>query len=197
MLAGFSFSLLIFRIFATHSVFYGFLIWNLVLSVVPFLISSSLLLSPKIHNRKILLLTASLVWLLFLPNAPYIVTDFLHFKNQNAMPGWFDLLMLTSFSWSGIAFGFVSITDMQKIWEHKFGSRISGIFIFASCMLSGFGIYLGRFLRYNSWDILSHPIDLLTDIPGLLLQLKAIGFSIGYGLFVYLSYRFFKAFARQ
>ncbi|HMI08054.1 MAG TPA: DUF1361 domain-containing protein [Flavobacterium sp.] len=193
----FNFSLLLFRMIVTASIFYGFLIWNLILAGIPFLVTFIIESNPKITQRKSLLLAFSFVWLLFLPNAPYIITDFLHFKGESSMPAWFDILLLTSFSWNGIAFGFLSIIKMQEIWETKFTSQIARLFIFGCCLLSGFGIYLGRFLRYNSWDIISNPIELITDIPMLLFELRAVGFSLGYGLFLFLSYSFFRIHAKK
>lgn len=192
LLALFCFSLIAFRIIFTQQIFYGFLIINLALAIVPFAISMIMQLSPWLAKNKFILLTASLGWLLFLPNAPYIVTDFLHFKKESAMPEWFDVLMLSAFSFSGLAFAFSSMAIVETIWQNRFGQRLANGFIFFSCLLSGFGIFLGRFLRYNSWDILNKPVELFTDLPPLLLQPKAIGFSLGYGLFFFLFYRFFK-----
>ena len=190
-LCAFNFGLIAIRVIATESLFYGFLVWNLILAGVPLIISTWLLENPKACKSKILFLLSA-IWLLFLPNAPYIITDFLHFKTSRGMPEWFDLLLLMSFSWSGIAFGFLSMADMHKIWETRFNAKTGWMFIAACCLLSGFGIYLGRFLRYNSWDIISNPLELITDIPLLLCQLRTIGFSLGYGSFVLLAYSFFK-----
>jgi uncharacterized membrane protein len=192
LLALFSFMLVAFRIIATQRVFYGFLIFNLILAIIPFLIAFVWLITPRLHNNKFLLLLGTAGWLLFLPNAPYLVTDFLHFKKESAMPEWFDVLMLTSFSCSGLAFGFTSLAAMQQLWESRFGKRMAEICIFTGCLLSGLGVYIGRFLRYNSWDILHKPFALVADLPPLLFELKAVGFSIGYGVFFFLFYRIFK-----
>lgn len=191
-LALFSFMLVAFRIIATQRVFYGFLIFNLVLAIIPFLIGLIWLATPRLHANKYLLLSGTVGWLLFLPNAPYIVTDFLHFKKESAMPEWFDVLMLASFSCSGLAFGFTSLAIMQQLWQLRFGTRAAEMCIVAGCLLSGLGVYIGRFLRYNSWDILHRPIALLTDMPPLLFSPNAIGFSVGYGVFFLLFYRIFK-----
>jgi len=191
ILSAFNFGLLAIRIFTTESLFYGFLIWNLILAAAPMIISNWLAENPKACQNKMFFVCTA-IWLLFLPNAPYIITDFLHFKNSDGMPDWFDLLLLMSFSWSGIAFGFLSIAEMHHIWETRFGVKTGWMFIISCCLLSGFGVYIGRFLRYNSWDIVSNPLELLTDIPLLLLQLRTIGFSLGYGVFLLLAYSFFK-----
>jgi len=191
-LAMFSLSLLLFRMVVTESIFYGFLAWNLILAGVPYLVSWYLGENPQLAARKKWLVLFSAIWLLFLPNAPYLITDFLHFKRESDMPEWFDVLLLMSFAWSGIALAFVSMQDMQRHWHCRFGPMVSWILLLAFSLLSGFGIYLGRYLRYNSWDIISDPIALLLDIPPLLFELRSIGFSLGYGAFVFLSYSFFK-----
>lgn len=190
-LAVFNLALLAFRMLVTETLFYGFLIWNLVLAAVPYLVSWYLGENPQLAGRKIPLLLFSALWLLFLPNAPYIITDFLHFKIETGMPEWFDILLLMSFAWNGIVLGFVSMQAMQHFWQKIFGGKISWIFIFGCALLSGFGIYLGRFLRYNSWDIISDPIALVLDIFPLFFELHSVGFSLGYGLFFFLAYIFF------
>lgn len=188
----FNLSLLAFRMTVTHSLFYGFLAWNLVLAAVPNLVSWYLGENPQLTGRKKSVLLFSGIWLLFLPNAPYLITDFLHFKRESNMPEWFDVLLLMSFAWNGIALAFVSMRQMQQHWQNLFGTTVSWVFLLGCSLLSGFGIYLGRFLRYNSWDIVQHPVALLTDMLPLLFELHSIGFSLGYGAFVFLSYSFFK-----
>jgi uncharacterized membrane protein len=188
----FNCALLLFRMMVTESIFYGFLIWNLVLAVVPYLLTYIMLANKSITSKKHLLLPFTAIWLLFLPNAPYIITDFLHLKIEAGMPEWFDILLLASFAFSGLLFGFLSIEAMHGIWQQKYNQKKASIFIFCCCLLSGVGIYLGRFLRYNSWDILINTVALLTDVMMRLLELKAIGFSVGYGLFVFLFYCFIK-----
>lgn len=190
-LVVFNLSLLLFRMTVTDTLYYGFLVWNLILAAVPYLMTWYLGENPQLAKRNWLFVLSG-IWLLFLPNAPYLITDFLHFKRENAMPEWFDILLLMSFAWNGIALGFVSMRDMQRHWDERFGSAVSWYFLVGCSLLSGFGIYLGRFLRYNSWDIISNPIALLTDIPPLAFELHSIAFSIGYGAFVFLAYCFFK-----
>lgn len=192
LLTSFSLSLIAFRIIVTHSIFYGFLIINLALAAVPYLISEFALEFPSVQKNKWKLLATSALWLLFLPNAPYILTDFLHFKRESNMPEWFDVLMLATFTCSGLAFGFSSIATMHNLWKNRFGKKISNAFLISICLLCGLGIFLGRFMRYNSWDLLHRPVEIFTDTFFLLGELKTIGFSIGYGLFLFLFYNFFR-----
>ena len=189
-LAGFSISLLAFRMGVTQTFFYGFLVWNLFLSAVPLYISTWL--SQRKAARLPVPLLFTSIWLLFLPNAPYIITDFLHFRRESQMPGWFDVLLLSSFSMTGIVYGFTSMADMHRIWDKVFGIKAGWLLIFSCAILTGFGIYLGRFLRFNSWDIISDPIDLLISMFQTLDELSAVGFTIGYGIFFFLFYVIFK-----
>lgn len=190
---AFNLVLLAFRMVVTSGIGYGFLVWNLFLSAVPLLISNYLV--GKNASLKVLVLL-SVVWLLFLTNAPYILTDFLHFRNLGKMPAWFDLLLLASFSICGLLFGLMSMARMQSVWEVGFGKKISDWLIPFSAILSGFGIYLGRYERYNTWDVLSDPLQILHDSVLLMTELRAIGFTLGYGTLTLLLYYFLKENAR-
>lgn len=187
-LVAFNCALLAFRMLMTSGIGYGFLLWNLVLSAVPLVVSDYLL---QTDGGKSKVLALSAIWLLFLPNAPYILTDFLHFRHlTQTMPAWFDLLLLASYSISGMLFGLLSMRQMQSVWSKNFG-RISNWLVPFSAILSGFGIYLGRFERYNSWDVFSDPFRLMVDAAGLVVEWRAIGFTIGYGTLLLLVYHFF------
>lgn len=180
------------RIITTHSVFYGFLIWNLFLAGIPFLISTWLTTKPKLHKNAITLILLSVLWLLFLPNAPYIITDFLHLRSTDAVPKWFDVLLLSTYAFSGLLFGFASMLDMHNIWINAYGVIKTKILMFITCLLTAFGVYLGRFLRYNSWDVLSDLPNLIMDTIALSTDLQALTFTILYGLFFYVFYYFFR-----
>ena len=103
-------------------------------------------------------------WLLFFPNAPYILTDLFHLQRNLDMPIWFDLILILSFAWTGLLFGFLSLWDLEKILSTRFKlvyvRSISILMLFAG----SFGIYLGRYLRWNSWDILTEPLNIIYDI---------------------------------
>src|SRR6185503_17284547 len=101
---AFTLSLLIIRILLSNELTYIFLAWNLFLAWIPFALSQKL---SKLNNRwKILFITA--LWLLFLPNAPYIITDFLHLKQRTPIPYWYDILLLFSASLNGLLLGILS-----------------------------------------------------------------------------------------
>jgi uncharacterized membrane protein len=187
---GFCCLLLLARVVHTGSWRYVFLVWNLFLASIPYFIAS------RLHARQdgvsapalALWLTA---WLLFFPNAPYIITDLFHLVPRE-VPLWFDLLLLVSFAWNGLMLGFFSLIDAQEIVSRRFGEAKGWLFSAASIVLCSFGIYLGRYLRWNSWDVLSNPLLLLRDIAEPLLHpsahLQTYGLTFSFSGFLFFSY---------
>jgi uncharacterized membrane protein len=162
------------RVFASATPTFLFLNWNLFLAFIPWALSSLLIIYPKLQEKKLAVITLLGTWLLFFPNAPYILTDLFHLKHVVSMPMWFDLLLILSFAWVGLLFGFMSLWDIEKILKrYLIKSRLKGLLryrfsvpIFSSVLLfiGSFGIYLGRYLRWNSWDIIAEPFALIYDI---------------------------------
>jgi uncharacterized membrane protein len=162
------------RVFASATPTFLFLNWNLFLAFIPWALSSLLIIYPKLQEKKLAVITLLGTWLLFFPNAPYILTDLFHLKHVVSMPMWFDLLLILSFAWVGLLFGFMSLWDIEKILkQYLIKSRLKGLLryrfsvpIFSSVLLfiGSFGIYLGRYLRWNSWDIIAEPFALIYDI---------------------------------
>jgi uncharacterized membrane protein len=113
------------------------------------------------RSKLILILSA---WLLFIPNSFYILTDLFHLHNLNAGHQWFDLTMILSFAWNGILFGILSIRRMEMLLKETKGKWIAGLIICVVMWLNAFGIYIGRFLRFNSWDVLTNPFSLFGEI---------------------------------
>ncbi|MBT4722584.1 DUF1361 domain-containing protein [Candidatus Falkowbacteria bacterium] len=158
----FCFALSIVRVIYTHTNEYLFLNWNLFLAVIPFVITSVLIV--KQVKNKYTLIVAGLVWLLVFPNAPYMITDLYHLGFSDLATLWFDLVLIFSFAWVGLLFGIVSLFDIEKILKNYVNSKINNVVIILIIFLSSFGIYLGRYLRWNSWDIITNPIGLIVDI---------------------------------
>ena len=162
------------RVFASATPTFLFLNWNLFLAFIPWALSSLLIIYPKLQEKKLAVITLLGTWLLFFPNAPYILTDLFHLKHVVSMPMWFDLLLILSFAWVGLLFGFMSLWDIEKILkQYLIKSRLKGLLryrfsipLFSSVLLfiGSFGIYLGRYLRWNSWDIIAEPFALIYDI---------------------------------
>lgn len=144
---------------------YWFLIWNLFLAWVPL---GSALLLWSLHqytpNLRLLQWPLLLGWLLFFPNAPYLVTDFLHLTERQHVPLWYDLLLIFSFAWNGLVLGFTALWIVQEVLTAQYNKGVSLLVVWLTLALSGFGIYVGRFLRWNSWDVLFNPHSLAADL---------------------------------
>jgi len=191
-LLNFSVALILLRILFTGHFTFAFLIWNLILAAVPLFISTLLISFKPLRDKWFLLIPLLVTWLLFLPNAPYIITDLFHLRPRGDAPQWLDLLVILSSALSGLIMFFVSFTQIQQILKNKLNNLLYYTSNFTIILLCGFGIYLGRFLRFNSWDIISQPEPLMFDIIerfiNPLAHPKTWGITIGYGLFLLLSY---------
>jgi uncharacterized membrane protein len=165
---AFIFLLVLFRFFYTNSNAYFFLIWNLFLAYIPFFISYQIVQLGKKNKAEIIF--CGLIWLLFLPNGGYIITDFFHLGQNKMMPEWYDVALLFCSSLVGLLMGVISIIWMQEYLQNKFTKPKMRFAIFSICLLSGFGIYLGRYLRWNSWDIISNPMAIWQESFYLLLH---------------------------
>lgn len=144
---------------------YRFLIWNLFLAWLP-LVSALLLwaLHQYAPRLKVLQWPFLLSWFLFFPNAPYLVTDFLHLTERHQVPLWYDLMLIFSFAWNGLILGFLALWIVQDVLATQYNRVLSMLVVCGTLILSGFGIYLGRFLRWNSWDAIFNPSLLAADI---------------------------------
>jgi uncharacterized membrane protein len=151
-----------FRVAETGDMDYTFLIWNLFLAWIPFIISY-ILYTLTIRRKWLYLVVpiAAFLWLIFFPNAPYILTDLQHLTRAGVyIPVWYDVMMLIWFSFTGLLLGIVSLFLMQEIVRREFGRWLGWGFVALVAGLSSAGIYMGRFLRWNSWDILRNPLGL-------------------------------------
>lgn len=164
-------ALVSFRLIYSGYVNYLSLVWNLFLAWIPW---SMALLAERAYRRAgrvtLVVILCGAVWLLFFPNAPYIVTDFLHLRVRPPIPLWFDLYLIFAFAWAGLFLGSSSLYTMQRLVTRKVGRIMGWLFVLAALGLSSFGIYLGRFLRWNSWDVLLDPRGLVGDVLGRLIN---------------------------
>jgi uncharacterized membrane protein len=136
---------------------FRFLIWNLILAWIPLLIAL-IVYDRYRRGRPLLLLAPALVlWLLFLPNAPYIVTDFVHLSAGSPAPLWLDGVEVSAFAWTGMLLGFVSLYLVHAVARHRLGAVPSWIGVLGVLALISVGVYLGRVKRWNSWDLLTQP----------------------------------------
>jgi uncharacterized membrane protein len=141
-----------------------FLVWNLFLAWMPLALALTAVgIAHGRPQRRGWFIAAAAAWLLFFPNAPYILTDLIHLGPRAHSRYWTDLVLILMFALIGLVLGFVSLFLMQRLVARRYGWPGGWLFVSIVTALSGFGIYAGRFLRWNSWDVVFSPVDLLID----------------------------------
>jgi uncharacterized membrane protein len=163
------------------------LIWNLFLAWIPFILSyfTHALISRRNWLYIILPVTAFL-WLIFYPNAPYMLTDLQDLaRRAGGAPLWYDVIIVVWCSWTGMLLGVISLYLMQDLIIRRFGRAAGWIFVFVISGLSSFGIYIGRFVRLNSWDILQNPAETAIEILGVVVDpsMRLAAFTLLYTFF--------------
>ena len=160
-------AIIVARVIYTGQPWYAFLLWNLFLAWVPLTLA---LAAYWVQESDVAVFGMGLMWLLFFPNALYMVTDLIYINQSRYELVWFDLLMLVYFALTGLFLGFASLQIMQSLWA-KFGSvKGSWRFVMVSLSLGAFGVAIGRLLRWNSWDIFSHPYQVAASVLGAILR---------------------------
>lgn len=150
------------RIFYSGSLLFTFLVWNIFLAWIPFGISYYLTKPASEKRWRQWLLFAA--WLLFFPNALYIITDFVHLDLETNVPKWFDAILLFASAVVGLMMAFISLYRIEKFLTKRINEKIMPLIIGGILFLGSFGVYLGRFLRWNSWDIIRNPLGLISAI---------------------------------
>lgn len=184
-------TLLLLRVKITHSMYLLFLIWNLFLAIIPYFLSSSIHNNFLDKGKKIQNSLYALVWLLFIPNTFYILTDFTHLHFKNIFQFGLDMLILSSFSFAGFYVGLHSLQHIHKLTIAKYGNKTGNLFIVTISFLSAFGIYLGRVLRFNSWDIITNPMQLAYKSIYALFSFETIIYTLQLGIIILISYIIF------
>lgn len=159
----FSLGLIVWRVIYTGHVTYAFLIWNLILAFIPFAISELAIgQNGRLFSLKNVLAIGACV--AFLPNAPYIVTDLFHLRWNDSSTIWYDTLVIASCALNGLVLFFHSLINLDEKVFSRFGRWKAWFIKLGIIISSAFGIYLGRYLRFNSWDIISDPSTLVFEI---------------------------------
>jgi uncharacterized membrane protein len=187
--------LVAFRVAYTRTADNAGLVWNLLLAWIP--LGLALLLYDR-HVRRAGLTTLAglgLLWLLFFPNAPYIVTDFKHLAGSTGERFWYDGILIATAATTGLLLGFVSLYLLQAIVRRGVGVRWAWLFVVAVLGLGSFGVYLGRALRWNSWDVFVRPGSLAGDLAHVLVDPLAhprpIGITLLFTSFLVAGYLLF------
>ena len=188
-----SVSLVGLRIFWTGHWQNLYLVWNLFLAWLP--LGFSLLVYRAYQNgsrQGWRFFCYAFAWLLFFPNAPYIFTDLIHLMSHHSGHFWVDLVLILLFAWTGFLLGFLSLYLMQSLVARELGGAASWLFIAVVAGLSGCGIYVGRFLRWNSWDVLLNPVGLFRDLAhwaaNPLVHSNASLFPVLFAVFLFMAY---------
>src|ERR1044071_7745274 len=148
------------------------LIWNLFLAWIPFMLAYfAHAVSWRRATLYLIIPLIAFLWLIFFPNAPYMLTDLQDLaRRASDAPLWYDVIIVVWASWTGMLLGVISLYLMQDIIIRSFGRLAGWIFVFVISGLSSFGIYIGRFVRLNSWDILQNPAETAQEILGIVID---------------------------
>jgi uncharacterized membrane protein len=141
---------------------YFFLFWNLFLATVPWALAHAARVADA-RNKRWLAWALLVPWLLFLPNAPYVLTDFVHLHERPPVALWYDAALLATASLTGLAFAVVSLRIAHDFVRARAGELAGWSTVAVACGASGFGIWLGRFERLNSWDVVADPAAVIHD----------------------------------
>lgn len=154
--------ILIIRDIVLENKMYDFLLWNLFLGFLPLLVA--FLIDRFYANiNKYLLYFCCFIWLLFYPNSPYMISDLIHVDIDRQFI-LYDTLIIFSFAMLSLFYGFISLKLMYQVFKKISSNRLANFAIVASLLLSSLGFYMGRILRFNSWDALTHPLKVLREV---------------------------------
>ena len=181
----FSVTLLTYRILKSDGLSYIFLAWNLFLALIPWWISNYLKQKQSLQLKHIPLFG---IWLLFIPNSPYILTDLFHLRPRPYLPLWFDLVLVLSFALIGMIVFLKSLNDMLSILKAYVSPMLFTLLTPVVFWLISFGLYLGRYLRFNSWNVVNHPFRLMRQSFDILFEKDTIGFTLIFSVFMWFLY---------
>jgi uncharacterized membrane protein len=162
LLAGLLF---VIRVAVADNFRYGFLFWNLLLAAVPLWLAWRLRahLATNLWSAPISLLLTGL-WLVFFPNSFYLLSDLMHLRYTGEVSLHYDIALFSILIFNACAFGFMSVFIVHKELIKRVGTRMAHRLVGGVFLLCGFAIYLGRYLRWNTWDVVVNPFGLLFDI---------------------------------
>jgi uncharacterized membrane protein len=171
---------------------YYFLNRNLLLAAIPWFVSLIISSQFIIKKTKILSIVLFFMLLIFFPNAPYIITDIYYLIDHPEKMFWYDLIMILIFAWTGLLFGFFSLDRIKETLLSKLSKVKNTIVTCSLLFVCAFGVYLGRELRWNSWEIFLEPREFFLDIIDRFVNpighFRTWGFTILMGSFLNIIY---------
>jgi len=199
-LSGLVVAMVVVRVVYSGNSYYEALVWNLFLAWLPFGFALYVYDRYRRGAARTQLLLGGAFWLLFFPNAPYIVTDFKHLRTWTGAPLWYDVVLVSAGAWAGLVLGFISLYLMQAVMRRALGAINAWLFVLAALVLSSFGIYLGRFQRSNSWDVFVRPRTFAGDVWTRLADpseyARVVAVTVLFTAFLAATYLVFYSFAR-
>jgi uncharacterized membrane protein len=200
LLSSFTVATIAVRVAYTGSLEHVGIAWNVFLAWIPLVLALVVYDRARSVGVSTTLVAVGALWLLFFPNAPYIVTDLKHVDDGGAVPVWYDVILLSSAAWAGLVLGFLSLYLMQAVVRRLVGAGWAWVFVAAVLVLTSLGVYIGRFLRWNSWDVFVRPRSLLEGVAGALVDPfdhpRTVAVTILFTSFLFATYLVFYAFAR-
>ena len=188
------------RVAYTGNDYFANLVWNLFLAWIPFGVALYVYEGYRHGAARVQLWAAGALWLLFFPNATYIVTDIKWLRVSVGAPIWFDVLIVSAAALCGLLLAFVSLYLIQAVVREVLGAALAWAFVLGALLLSSFGVYLGRYARWNSWDVLTQPRVLAHDlVPHLTHPLdhtRAMAVMVLFTAFLWVTYLVFYSVAR-
>jgi uncharacterized membrane protein len=188
------------RMYRSCSLSYIFLVWNLVLAWVPYLLSLKFM-QYDLKRQTIAPLGVLFIWILFLPNGPYIITDLLHLRLREPIPMWYDVLLVSTVAWNGLLLTMLSVGNIHRKLQQYFSPFKLWAGLFILFFSAGYGIYVGRFLRLNSWDFFLRPVRLLhytlLDVIHPFHHTTAVWVTVLIGIILSFSYAIFYLITHQ
>ena len=179
------------RVYISPKHNYLFFIWNLFLAWIPYLIGVYLPVAYYTMRSKFFAYVLLVVWFLFWPNSPYIITDLLHLRQKQNIPLWFDLGLILSFAWAGLMLGFISLIEIQNMVRKRISRTASWVFVSFMLLTGALGIYIGRYGRLNSWDVLNPDklySTLAMNFNNNLMRIDMLGMTVMYAIFLLIGY---------
>jgi uncharacterized membrane protein len=195
IMLAFSYAIVQYRVEQTDVRVFRFFWWNLLLAIIPYLTSEAL---EGAVWKKVLL---GFVTVLFLPNAPYMITDLFHLRTRAEFPLWYDTMLLFWFAAIGVVLFYLALFNLERAIQRHFNVLITQLAVGIICLLNGFGIYLGRFLRFNSWDLMSNYDELAESVLDRIINpsvhTRTLGVTLLYGGTLLLGFWMIKLYKSQ
>jgi uncharacterized membrane protein len=175
-----------------RAIFFGnlhlfFLVWNLFLAIIPYVVSSYMVKNIKHIKNKSVIIVVFWIWILFLPNAFYVLTDIIHIRLSTSKTLILDVLTIFSFAITAWWFGLASIKHFQLIMVNHYHKKWFGIYDYILPFMMALGVYMGRFDRYNTWDILTQPHEIFFTAFKHITNIQILVICLFYGLVIHIT----------